>query len=56
MLMIDGSFIAQYVGLIFLATTSIGIIMAIKWKNRNFVGSPSHGIGWIKRKLKTSKK
>lgn len=53
--MIDTSFIAQYAGLIFLAISSIGVIMAIKWKKRNFAGSPSKGIGWIKRKLKPSK-
>lgn len=53
--MIDTSFIAQYAGLIFLAVMSIGMVMALKWKSKNFAGSPSKGIGWIKRRLKTSK-
>lgn len=45
---------AQYAGMIFLAITIIGIVMGLKWKKRNFKGSPSKGMGWIKRKLKQS--
>lgn len=34
----------------------IGVIMALKWKQRNFKGSPSRGKGWIDRKKKTDDK
>lgn len=50
----DGSFAAEAAVGIFVAITIIGIVMAVKWKNRNFEGSPSKGSGWINRRKKKS--
>lgn len=50
----DGSFAAQVAVGIFVAITIIGVVMAMKWKNRNFEGSPSKGRGWIDRRKKKS--
>lgn len=44
-------FIQSGVG-IFVTITIIGVIMALKWKNRNFEGSPSKGKGWLPRRNK----
>ena len=37
--------VGQMALLIGFAIMIIGVIMAIKWKRRNFLGSPSKGIG-----------
>lgn len=52
----DDPFVAQVAVGVFVTITIIGIVMAVKWKNRNFEGSPSRGSGWLPRKKKSDDK
>jgi hypothetical protein len=49
----EDPFVAQLAVGLAVVIPIIGVIMALKWKNRNFKGSPSKGSGWLPRKKKS---
>lgn len=52
----EDSFVAQVAVGVAVIIPIIGVIMALKWKNRNFKGSPSKGDGWPRKDKKSKDK
>ncbi len=52
----EDPFVAQVAVGLAVIIPIIGVIMALKWKNRNFKGSPSKGDGWPRKDKKSEDK